>query len=298
MADSVDTMIENAVSRATSAGNHAVNEALEAVSGVNPRKLNKKLPAIKPVPGNARLVIDSPESSSGTSASFSQTVEDALSGFFDNYFAPADAYEAAQAWAVDALTTSNPELPGSNLDLIWGRAQEHTQALGDDLSGLDLPAEALTTHTTPAYAAFVHAESYARSAAKVSLWKHAVSLQLKDLRAAAISATGNYIKALAHSDVAALRGDTAIAEAKTQLKRTVSAWFVAQLGKPKISADIAAVENNELVSTGLVDAEQNVNTVELKVTAAVQGAEAIGVVAQAAAASSNAIVSSSTTGFA
>ncbi len=295
MAQSVDTLIDNAVSRAKSAGSTTIFNANSAVDGVDPKP---KLKIIVPSPPGSSAQLLLPESnSSGTNYAFGQTIENALNDFFDTFFSPADAYFAAEAWAIDALSTSDPELPGSNLDLIWGRAQDSTQALGDDLVGLDIPVEALTPHTSLGYDAFVYAEAYSRSSVKVSLWAHAVGLQMKDLRAAAITATGNYIKAIAQSNVAALRGSTAVEEAITNMKRTSAAWFLAQVNPLQIAADNASSAVREKVVSSLIDADQNVNTVELKVTAAVQAAEAIAIVAQAAAASANSIVSSSVAGF-
>jgi hypothetical protein len=221
-----------------------------------------------------------------------------LTSFFGAYFAPANAYAAAEAWLLDALSTDDPKLPGTNLDLIWNRAQNYTQALGNDLTGLDIPSEALTPHITPAYAAFAHAEAYARSSAKVDLWQHAAALNLKDLRAEAIIAAGGYISALSKADAAVATAKVDILDAETRLKSAGAAWYAAQIDVAIRNADRNIIMQSSELDADVLIASLGAKYSDLAVKAAVAGAGAVGMAAQAATASLNSVTSSSTAAFA
>ncbi len=309
MADSVDTMIENSYNRATSWGNWADEKAFRAVRGVDTydpltntwtrKNAGGVVPSKVPQPPAYAAIPALPVTPTvAQMQAFRQALQNMLDTFFGAYFSPADAYAAAEAWVLDALTTSDPKLPGTNLDLIWGRAQNYTQALGNDLTGLDLPAEALTPHVTPAYAAFVQAESYARSAAKVDLWQHAAALKVRDLRADAIRATGEYIKALSSTDVVVVGAQTAVLEAEVRMKTAAAAWYSAQLGPAVRDVERQVTSVTEDRNLEIISDDLKAQYAELAVKAALGGANAVGKAASAATASLNSIISSSTAGFA
>jgi len=308
MADSVDTMIENAYNRATSWGSWADVKAYDAVHGVDEfdeetgtwtRKGTISLyPKVPQPPKYATLPALPQMPTPGQIQAFRQALQNMLDDFFGAYFAPADAYAAAEAWVLDALSTDDPDLPGANLDLIWGRAQDYTQALGNDLTGLDLPAEALTAHVTPAYAAFAHAESYARSSVKVDLWQHAAALKLRDLRADAIIATGEYIRALSSTDAVVINATTTVLEAETRMKATAAAWYIAQLGPTLRDSERAITSVSEDRTDEIISDDLKMQYSELAVKAAISGSQAVAQAAQAATASLNSIISSSVAGFA
>lgn len=308
MADSVDTMIENSYNRAAGWGNWADQKALDAVHGVDSydaltgtwgRNSTGASPVKVPQPPNyAALPVLPATPTLAQMQAFRQALENMLNSFFGAYFAPADAYAAAEAWVLDALTTDDPKLPGTNLDLIWNRAQNYTQALGNDLSGLELPSEALTPHTTPAYAAFAHAASYARSAVKVDLWQHAAALKLRDLRADAITATGEYIRSLANTDAVVVNAQTSILEAETRMKTAAASWYMAQLGPTVRDTERTTTSVTEDRTDEIISDDLKAQYSELSVKSAISGAQAVASVAQAATASLNSIISSSNAGFA
>jgi hypothetical protein len=306
MADSVDTMIENAYNRATIWGSWANQKSYDAVHGVDvfvegvpTRKGTLALyPKVTQPPTYAALPTLPTMPTTAQMQAFRQALQNMLDDFFGAYFSPADAYAAAEAWVLDALSTDDPDLPGTNLDLIWGRARNYTQALGDDLTGLNLPAEALTAHVTPAYAAFTQAESYARSSVKVDLWQHAAALKLRDLRADAITATGEYIRALSSTDAVVMDAQTSILEAEIRMKTAAAAWYTAQLGPTirdteRLTTSVTEDRSGEIISDDL-----KAQYAELAVKAAISGSQAVAMAAQAATASLNSIISSSVAGFA
>lgn len=312
MADSVDTMIENAYNRAASWGSWANVKAFDAVHQVDSYVYDPTTATysyVRNAVGAPPVKVPQPPKYAGLPVlpqtptvaqmqAFRQALQNMLDDFFGAYFAPADAYAAAEAWVLDALSTDDPDLPGANLDLIWNRAQDYTQALGNDLTGLDLPSEALTAHTTPAYAAFTHAESFARSSVKVDLWQHAAALKLRDLRADAITATGEYIRALSSTDAVVVNAQTSILEAETRMKTAAAAWYIAQLGPTLRDSERTITSVTEDRTDEIISDDLKAQYSELAVKAAISGSQAVAQAAQAATASLNSIISSSTTGFA
>ena len=306
----VDTMITNAVNRASSWGNTADFLASEAYHGVDEfdtttntwkrkkfQKVDKYPKAIKP-PAYAALPTLPADPSPAELAAFKAGLQKMLDDFFGAYFSPADAYDAAEAWVLDALATSDPKLPGTNLDLIWGRAQDSTQALGNDLTGLELPALTHITHTTEAYDAFAHAENYARSSAKVDLWQFAAAQRIRDLRADAINATGKYIQALAQSDMVVARSQTDILNAKTALKKAAADWYMAQLGPTIRDKEREVTSVIEDRNSDMMKVDALTQRALMAADAAISAADAVSKVAQSAASSLNSIINSSTVGFA
>lgn len=295
MADSVDTMIENAYNRAATYGLFADDNAYKAVHGVDPfpgafaktstpKKYSKKL-ELPALPTEAEL------------QAFRQGLQNLLDDFFGEYFSPSDAYLAAEAWVIDTLTTGDPKLPGNNFDVIWARAVNHTEALGNSVDDLELPEDAYEPHTALAYAAFDPAKTYSRSVVKVDLWNHAAASHLRDLRAEAITATGEYIRAIARADLIPVNAQTAIMQAHIAMRTAMADWFLAQLGPTQRDVDRKIVSVGEDRSGEIVSDDAVMKKAELLVKAAISGAEAVSMVAQAAAASMNSVIGSSTVGF-
>lgn len=309
MANSVDTEITNAVSRATGWGVTAANRAHDAFHGVDEfdpisqtyqRGKASRTPLYPKVvqPPNYTATLNLPaEPTTAEIEAFREGIEGVLDDFFGEYFSPSDAYAAAEAWVLDALTTGDPKLPGNGLTTIWGRAQDNTQALGNDLDGLSLPPEANVAHRSSAYAVFSVAEQFAREGAKIDLWNHAAGLKLRDLRADAIQATGNYLKALTSADTVAATASTAILEAESRMRAAAASWYLAQLGPVRRDTARAVISKTEDRSNELITDDLIMRTAELSVNAAIQGAGAVAKVAQAASASTNSVISSSTAGF-
>jgi hypothetical protein len=308
MADSVDTMIENSYNRAISWGSTADWKSYDAVHGVDSfdpltglwgrKNAGGVLPVKVPQPPKYAGIPTLPTTPTlAQMQAFRQALQNMLDAFFGAYFAPADAYAAAEAWVLDALSTDDPKLPGTNLDLIWNRAQNYTQALGNDLTGLDIPTEALTPHATPAYAAFAHAEAYARSSIKVDLWQHAAALKLRDLRAEAITATGEYIRALSSTDAVVVGAQTSILEAETRMKTAAASWYMAQLGPTVRDTERTTTSVTEDRTDEIIGDDLKAQYSELAVKAAISGSQAVAMAASAATASLNSIISSSTAGF-
>lgn len=298
MADSVDTMIVNSYSRAQSWGVWSNVQAFNAVKGVNSFKRPKLTAAVNPPKSYAKNLTLPKQPTNQQLQAFRQQVQDMLDDFFADHFSPADAYDAAVDWIIDTLSTNDPKMPGNNLNIIWGRAESNTVGLGNELTGLDLPQEAFTPHVASAYAAFTHAEAYARGAAKVDLWQHAVALKLRDIRAEAITATGEYIRALAAADLAVSSEKVAILEAEARLKTTAAAWYVAQLGPTLRDTERKIGLTLQGRADDMAITDLNSQYAELAVSTAIGGAQAVAKAAQAATASLNSIISSSTVGFA
>jgi hypothetical protein len=272
----------------------------DEVGGTYKRGKWNKVPKYPKVvqPPNYTATLNLPaEPTTAEIEAFREGIEGVLDDFFGEHFSPSDAYAAAEAWVLDALTTGDPKLPGNGLTTIWGRAQQHTQALGNDLAGLTLPSESNVTHQTAAYEVFATAEQFAREAAKIDLWNHAAGLKLRDLRADAIQATGNYLKALTSADTVAATASTAILEAESRMRAAAASWYLAQLGPVRRDTARAVISKTEDRSNEMIADDLLVRNAELSVNAAIQGAGAVAKVAQAAAASTNSIISSSTAVF-
>jgi hypothetical protein len=144
---------------------------------------------------------------------------------------------------------------------------------------------------------FSVAEQFAREGAKIDLWNHAAGLKLRDLRADAIQATGNYLKALTSADTVAATASTAILEAESRMRAAAASWYLAQLGPVRRDTARAVISKTEDRSNELITDDLIMRTAELSVNAAIQGAGAVAKVAQAASASTNSVISSSTAGF-
>lgn len=295
MADSVDTMIENAYNRARYWGLVADNMALSAKNGVDPFAGGYSKIAQPPKYATAPSLPAFP--TDAQMEAFRQAFERMLDDFFGQYFDPSDAYLAAEAWVINTLTDGYGTLPGNSVGEIWGRAQNNTLALGNDLDGLDLPAEALTPHQTLAYGAFAHARNYSESMVKVDLWNHAAAFHLRDLRADAITAIGEYIRARANADLAPLNAQTAIATAQIAAQNAAASWYTAQLGPTERDVKRTVISKTEDRNSEMIGDDLVVKNMEMFVKAAINAADAVANVAQAATASMNSVIGSSTVGF-
>ena len=295
---SVDDMISNAVSTASYWGWFADGQAFSATDGLTTQKITFN-PAQKPNQ-IAQLGSSSSGSSSGvqnTNGSLNDHLDQQLTQFFNDLFPVEDAYNAARAWVIDALKTGVPKLPGNGISIIWGRAQDYTQALGNTLDGLDLPAEALTAHTNTAFDAFAAGKTYALSEANVDLFRHAVNSSLRDIRAEAISAVGAYISARASSSNAVGQGAVAITRAKTRMASADASWYAARVTGQAFMAEVNATEAISKFETEAFIEEQSQDTVGQRVKVLINAAEAMAIIAQAAASAANSVVSESVTGF-
>lgn len=302
----VDTQIENALSRARNAGVVANNYAVSATSGVGGYAAVVPPTTVPPeytVPLTLSLARFDPGSSGGTASyeSVLHQLNASLDAFFASFYTPDQAYLIAQEWVIAAIATGSAPLPAANqADFadIWVKARSNVVALGNTLAGLPLPVEATTAHTPVAYDAFDHAEQYAIAKRDEEMWRFAVSERVRDLRAAAITATGQYISALAHAGMAGTKAQTTINEAKARVASISAEWYTAQVGARRTRAERETITKTAEFNIGANAAEFNQQQVGLFVKAAVEGATAVATVAQAAMAALNSVVSSSTVGFA
>lgn len=300
----VDTEISNAVTRAGSWGNTASFYGLVASEGGELWNGNyfdgvttftgSATPTTPPPTYGAALVAPALPNMADAEA-FRLALQNELDAFFANYFSAADAYMAAVAWVLDALTTNDPKLPGVAFNTIWAKARQHVDAQGNDVSDLSLPT--LVAHTFAGLGAFDHAEDYVWSKVKAELWTHAASLKIRDTRIEAIVATGEYIKASAKADITVLSGQTALFAAKQNAQLAMAAWYVAMATPQLRDADRERIRKTELRGFDMSDGTHVFTGVNQKVDAYLGAADNMGKVAQAAQASMNSIISSSQVGF-
>lgn len=306
MADSVDTMIDNAVTRASSWGNTVSYYSTAAAEGADTSwNVVSIADGVQKFPGVVEPTMPPPTYGATLTApsvptmaeadAFRLALESELDTFFATYFSAADAYEAAVAWVLDALNTNDPDLPGTGFREIWDDARLKVTAQGNGLGDLSLPVT--VTHVSAAPTVIDHAEAFSLSRVKADLWQHAAALKVRDLRIEAIEAAGNYIKASVSADLAVLEGQTSLFLAKQQAQATAANWYTALISPSRRDAERAFIQKSELRKFDLSHGDHTFTAVDQKVAAYLQGAENMGKVAQAAQASMNSVISSSTVGF-
>lgn len=296
MSTSVDTMIDNAVSRASSFSDYSNSEAYKAISGVTFPELIK--PKTKePVFQSTSLTVDDDYIDLTEVEAFRAEMEAFLNDFFSQYFSSSSAYDAAAQWVTYSIQNGSATANGSQFDNIWNIEPQHVTSLGNDLVGLNLPVQAGITHIPVAISAINEAKLYSASRLNADLWQFAVAQQVRDLRAASIQATGNYMKALLNADVSVLNSRISILEAETSLKSAASDWFVAQLGPQKLEVNKAFTKGSENHAVEITVAEHKLSGTSLYVNSAIEAASTLAQVAQSAVSSMNNMISASTVGF-
>lgn len=295
MANTVDTEIENAVNRADGWGDTARNYAYKASEGIDqfdfkyktyrfPQTFANRLKKNYPAP---------PATVEDTDVLMRELVY-GLDMVFQGYFPVSGAYETASSWLMSTLMSGGASIPGAGFDAIWGAAATHTEAQGNDIADLTIPAAAIAT---PAAISISAAKAFSASKVSADLWQHAASMRLQDVRSEAIAAAGNYIRAMLATEAAPQEGITRYRSAKRDLERAAATWFAADYAMGR--RDLTRLHTLDTEARGVesfaVDSAQSY--VAQLVESLIQAADSVGRVAQAANSSLNSVVSSSTVGF-
>lgn len=308
MADSVDTMIENSYNRALAWGNWVSTVAESTIHGLDnfdpdsgsfTRKKTKAETTKVAQPKKLAPALIAPKNPTLAQVEeLRAALQKMLDDFFDEYFSPVDASSDAQKWLIDALKLdADLKFGQPKIEEIWRDARVHTAAQGNSFDGLTIPAQANYTRTRDVYDAFDVAEEFSLQAAMVGIWEFAASTKLPDLRGDAIKATADYIMALKQTDKLVSDTKTEILNAEAQMRKTAAAWYMAQLSPTLRDVDRIKVLLGERRDNEVTADDLRTKYSELAVKAAIGGAESVAKAAQAATASLNSIISSSTAGF-
>lgn len=320
MAD-VDTLIDNAYMRALAWGG-AADTAADAATKVPVFKPPKDDKAKTPPTISRVKPFASTKSEKGDK--LAADFEANLDEFFDKLFPAGDsAYGWAAGWVIHTLSTGQTNryskltggaclqtggrtnvgggklLPNSFGDAvtgIWNDAGLHIEAMGNDVDDLKAPAGRISgTHSMSAEMTLAETESLAKH--RANLYQLAASSGLADMRERALKAVADYIKAKALLDTADSEMRILVERARNRFERTYIAWQTASVDATIESARRAMIAGDELVAMSEAKAKNVMDRVKIRVGAALAGADAMAVVAQAANASMNSVASSSQVGF-
>ena len=295
----VDTEIDNTIRRAAAWGSFVDIQANLAVEGID---VFPGIASPTQAPEVFTADLGEPDFPSIDDAdAFGSALEVELKKFFEDYFSADDAYQAASNWVLSALTSGDPTVPTQfNAAIfgddgsVWAKARLHTNAIGNDLDGIDLPSA--ITHEVD-IDAIDYAQEHMQTKVKSELWSHAASLRIRDIRTEAIMATGDYIKALSRVNISALNGKTSLLAEKQRAEQATADWYAALLTPATREYDRERIAISEGRTFEISKAGAKHAALEQSVDAMIKAADGLGKVAQAANASMNSIVSASQTGF-
>lgn len=291
---SVDTQIENALARAQSWGAAANQAASDSLQGIE-RYPGSAPVTPKPVDYAGTLAV--PEDLGTLEHDALQALlQSRLDQFFAVHFSQSDVYDTAVGLVMAGLNGEGV-LPGTGFETIWDGAAQYIDAQGNDLTGLDLPAQSMASHATVALEALTHARAHSESALKANLFAHAAAARIGDLRGAALGATSDYLMARLHNDNTVMDSQLAIERARMAMRQTVAAWYETSLGAQRRDVTREYARSSAERTYDMMRNDQQGDTTHAKVAAAIQAAEALSTIATAAASSTNSVISDSTVGF-
>lgn len=320
MADSVDTQIENAYNRALSWGYWSAANSQAAVDVVDGFRSPPTRPIKQPTMRASQSSLPTIGTTPATGNKPAVDLEAQLNDFFDDLFPPTDgAFAWAAGWVVEtlggtvssAVVCSSPTvaptiiggpngttMPGAfdaAYGTIWNNASQYITATGD-VSNLARPAAAVS-RAQDVSSIISLAKADTLSKVRAALWKIAAGMKIADLRRDALQAVGSYIRAKAALDMADKQMEMAIEKQLMQVERALTAWYTASIDATETASQIAMTRGDEIVGLGSTVAESMEKKIHNMVSAGIAGSSTMASVAQAANASMNSVVGSSTVGF-
>lgn len=319
MADSVDTQIENAYTRAQAWGNWSASQSQAAVYVVDGFRSPPTKPVKQPTMRASQSSLPTIGTTPATGDKPAVDLEAQLNDFFDDLFPPTDgAFAWAAGWVVEtlggtvssAVVCSSPTvaptiiggpngttMPGAfdaAYGTIWNNASQYITATGD-VSNLARPAAAVS-RAQDVSSIISLAKADTLSKVRAALWKIA-GMKIADLRRDALQAVGSYIRAKAALDMADKQMEMAIEKQLMQVERALTAWYAASIDATETASQIAMTRGDEIVGLGSTVAESMEKKIHNMVSAGIASSSTMASVAQAANASMDSVVGSSTVGF-